>query len=466
MKRKKGYFIGAFAVYGYIKDSENHNKLVIDDNAAFVVRDIFRWRIDGMSCQGISNRLNDTGILSPYEYKRELGMQFSTVFKRKSRALWSAVAVSRILKNEVYIGTLEQGKKTSKSYKVRERIEKSKEEWIKVENTHEPIVSVEDFVLVAQLLKHDVRVAPNEETVYLFSGLLKCAECKRNMVRKLVPSGDKKYLIQYKPALELAERVKDTIDNLFADKAALSKELVTLGVSRRHMTEIFANQYGQTPNEYLNVRRLETAKMQLDDDRRTILEIALSLGFESLSSFYAFFKKHAGVPPGDYRRRNATAAGGSFFTYDLALGKISIAADGGGIVAVQFADHLETYGARQSNRTIDTAARQLDEYFSGRRKAFELPLAPAGTPFQQKVWAALQHIPYGETQSYKQVAGMIGNPNASRAVGMANNKNPLLVVIPCHRVVGADGSLVGYAASLETKKQLLELEQQTGGVII
>ena len=193
MKRKKGYFIGAFAVYGYIKDSENHNKLVIDDNAAFVVRDIFRWRIDGMSCQGISNRLNDTGILSPYEYKREMGMQFSTVFKRKSRALWSAVAVSRILKNEVYIGTLEQGKKTSKSYKVRERIEKSKEEWIKVENTHEPIVSVEDFVLVAQLLKHDVRVAPNEETVYLFSGLLKCAECKRNMVRKLVPSGDKKY---------------------------------------------------------------------------------------------------------------------------------------------------------------------------------------------------------------------------------------------------------------------------------
>ena len=273
-------------------------------------------------------------------------------------------------------------------------------------------------------------------------------------------------LIHYKPALELAERVKDTIDNLFADKAALSQELVALGVSRRHMTEIFANQYGQTPNEYLNVRRLETAKMQLDDERCTILEIALSLGFESLSSFYAFFKKHAGVPPGDYRRRNATAAGGSFFTYDLAFGKISIAADGGGIVAVQFADHLETYGARQSNRTIDTAARQLDEYFSGRRKAFELPLAPAGTPFQQKVWAALQHIPYGETQSYKQVAGMIGNPNASRAVGMANNKNPLLVVIPCHRVVGADGSLVGYAASLETKKQLLELEQQTGGVII
>jgi len=193
VKRKKGDFIGSFAVYGYMKDSVNHNRLVIDEQAACVVRDIFRWRIDGMSCQGVANRLNDMGILSPYEYKRECGMRFSTGFKQKSRALWSAVAVSRILKNEVYLGTLEQGKKTSKSYKVRERIDKSKEEWIRVENTHEPIVSAEDFTIVARLLKHDVRVAPSEETVYLFSGLLKCADCRQSMVRKLVPNGEKKY---------------------------------------------------------------------------------------------------------------------------------------------------------------------------------------------------------------------------------------------------------------------------------
>lgn len=193
IKRKKGDFIGSFAVYGYMKDSANHNKLVIDEPAAFVVRDIFRWRIDGMSCQGIANRLNDMGVLSPYEYKRELGLRFSTAFKLKSKAIWSAVAVSRILKNEVYLGTLEQGKKTSKSYKIKVRIEKPKEDWIRVENSHEPIVSIDDFKLVAQLLKQDVRVAPTEETVYLFSGLLKCADCKQNMVRKLVPSGNKKY---------------------------------------------------------------------------------------------------------------------------------------------------------------------------------------------------------------------------------------------------------------------------------
>jgi len=193
VKRKKGDFIGSFAVYGYLKDGENHNKLIVDEQAGCVVRDIFRWRIDGMSCQGIANRLNDMGVLSPYEYKRELGMRFTTAFKQKSRAVWSAVAVSRILKNEVYLGVLEQGKKTSKSYKVRERIERPKDEWIRVENAHEPIVSADDFNLVAQLLKHDVRVAPTEETVYLFSGLLKCADCSQSMVRKLVPNGDKKY---------------------------------------------------------------------------------------------------------------------------------------------------------------------------------------------------------------------------------------------------------------------------------
>lgn len=256
----------------------------------------------------------------------------------------------------------------------------------------------------------------------------------------------------------LVETIKNTIDDLFSDKAALSEELLKVGISRRHMTELFANQYGQTPNEYLNSRRLKEAKLQLLDGSKSILEIALSLGFESLSSFYAFFRKHVGMSPGEYRKRNNTS--GNYFTYELLFGKISIASDKGTIRAVQFADYLEGYGARQSNQMTDMAARQLDDYFLGRRKAFALPLNPIGTPFQQTVWTTLQRIPYGETRSYKQVAGMIGNPNACRAVGMANNKNPILIVIPCHRVVGADGSLAGYAASLEIKKRLLAVEQR------
>ena len=105
------------------------------------------------------------------------------------------------------------------------------------------------------------------------------------------------------------------------------------------------------------------------------------------------------------------------------------------------------------------AARELDEYFSLRRQTFDLPLAPAGTPFQRKVWAELQKIPYGVTISYGELARRIGQPTASRAVGMANHRNPLAIFIPCHRVIGADGSLTGYGAGVEVKRFLLDLER-------
>ncbi|MCL1862626.1 MAG: recombinase family protein [Defluviitaleaceae bacterium] len=193
-KRKKGDFIGAFATFGYVKCIDNHNKLIVDEFAANVVRDIFRWRIDGMSNAGIANRLNEMGIASPYEYKRANGMDYSNSFKRNSKALWSAVAIGRILVNEIYLGVLEQGKRTSKSHKVKNRINKTKEDWIRVENTHEAIISHKDFTLVAELLSQDVRIAPGNDELYLFSGLLKCNDCGQNMVRKLVPSGNKKYV--------------------------------------------------------------------------------------------------------------------------------------------------------------------------------------------------------------------------------------------------------------------------------
>ena len=104
------------------------------------------------------------------------------------------------------------------------------------------------------------------------------------------------------------------------------------------------------------------------------------------------------------------------------------------------------------------AVEELREYFAGERREFTLPLAPAGTPFQQQVWAALREIPYGATCSYGRIAGRIGRPKACRAVGMANNRNPIAIVVPCHRVVGASGALVGYAAGLEVKEKLLALE--------
>ena len=109
---------------------------------------------------------------------------------------------------------------------------------------------------------------------------------------------------------------------------------------------------------------------------------------------------------------------------------------------------------------ISSAKRQLDEYFQGNRKSFDLPLAPSGTQFQQKVWNALCTIPYGETRSYKEIAAQIQNPKGCRAVGMANNRNPIMIIIPCHRVIGSNGSLVGYAGGLDIKQWLLAHEKR------
>ena len=107
---------------------------------------------------------------------------------------------------------------------------------------------------------------------------------------------------------------------------------------------------------------------------------------------------------------------------------------------------------------LDDAERQLREYFAGTRKVFDLPLSPDGTAFQRRVWEKLCEIPYGECRSYGDLAGSIGNPKACRAVGMANHRNPILIVIPCHRVLGKDGSLTGYAAGMKMKQALLDLE--------
>ena len=112
------------------------------------------------------------------------------------------------------------------------------------------------------------------------------------------------------------------------------------------------------------------------------------------------------------------------------------------------------------------AADQLDAYFAGDLTTFDLPLAPRGSEFQQRVWAALQEIPYGETESYGQLAERIGSPGGARAVGLANGRNPIGIIIPCHRVVGADGSLTGYGGGIERKRQLLDLELKASGAAL
>ena len=147
--------------------------------------------------------------------------------------------------------------------------------------------------------------------------------------------------------------------------------------------------------------------------------------------------------------------------FDTPAGRILLVEDQRGICGLQLLDGGE--GPPQAGgqgRFLEEAREQLLAYFAGERRAFDLPLSTCGTSFQEKVWRALRGIPYGETRSYLQVAEAIGAPKAARAVGMANNRNPIPILIPCHRVVGADGRLVGYAGGLERKRYVLDLERR------
>lgn len=197
IKRKQGQFVGPFAVYGYMKSKEDKNQLVIDPFASKIVKDIFIWKLEGFSQQVIADKLNEIGELSPLEYKRFLGIKFSTSFQVNSKAKWTAVAVSRILKNPIYAGHLVQGKESTPNYKIKQRIMKPEDKWIRVEHTHEPIISQEVFDLVNSVLAQDTRVTPGGKVVYPFSGLIFCADCKSSMVRKVVPAGGKKYAYYY-----------------------------------------------------------------------------------------------------------------------------------------------------------------------------------------------------------------------------------------------------------------------------
>lgn len=144
--------------------------------------------------------------------------------------------------------------------------------------------------------------------------------------------------------------------------------------------------------------------------------------------------------------------------YETPVGKICIGEENGCITHVTWSKIPQEYILEETELILN-CKKQLDEYFAGKRKNFDLPLVPKGTEFQQKVWNALMEIPYGETRTYGEIAAAIGNPKAARAVGMANNKNPIGIIIPCHRVVGANGKLVGYAGGMEKKEWLLSLEK-------
>ncbi len=147
--------------------------------------------------------------------------------------------------------------------------------------------------------------------------------------------------------------------------------------------------------------------------------------------------------------------------YPSPVGPLTLVSDGQALARLDF--ETPRYPSPSvppgSDRILDQTRRELDAYFAGKLRVFETPVHGRGTPFQQKVWAALMNIPYGITKSYGQLAAEIGAPNASRAVGLANGRNPISVIVPCHRVIGANGSLTGYGGGMERKRYLLDLEQ-------
>ena len=193
VKRRNGEYIGAFTPYGYKKDENDKSRLVPDLYAAGVVKDIFRMKLHGMSQTAIADRLNEQGILSPMEYKHSLGIRIQDNFKTHEQAEWSSMSVRRVLENEVYVGTLTQGKHSTPNHKIKKIMDKPEEEWIRIEGNHEPVISKREFAIVQRLLGMDTRTSPNEDEVYVLSGLAVCADCGAPMIKRNVPAGGKVY---------------------------------------------------------------------------------------------------------------------------------------------------------------------------------------------------------------------------------------------------------------------------------
>ena len=192
-KRQRGEFISNFAVYGYMKDPDDKNRLIIDPEAASVVREIFRWKIEGVSPVNIAQRLNERGTLCPAAYKKAHGSHYTSGFWAGGQVFWNAVSVQRILTNEVYCGVLIQGRRTTANYKVKTTVLKSEQEWARVEGAHEAIITHSQFHVVQRLMNEDCRRTQGEEAVRPLSGRVYCGDCGSLAKRAVVSKKGRKY---------------------------------------------------------------------------------------------------------------------------------------------------------------------------------------------------------------------------------------------------------------------------------
>lgn len=278
LKRRQGKFIGSFASYGYRKDPADHSRLLVDGQAAAVVRDIFDWFVGGMSVLGIAKRLNEMGVPNPSVYKRRQGMNYRHPASDKLDGLWPDSSVRRILRNRLYIGNMVQGKNRIKSYKLHVSEAVPEADWIEVAATHEAIIPAELFERAQALFTRDTRTAPAQKEVYLFSGFLRCADCGRAMHRKTIsqPYGDYHYYIcstfkkQHSGAC-----TKHTIRSDRLEQAVLEalRHQIALAVE---MDELVA-EINRSSTRGHNAKRLLDERAQLEAERERIEQMKLSL---------------------------------------------------------------------------------------------------------------------------------------------------------------------------------------------
>jgi AraC family transcriptional regulator of adaptative response/methylated-DNA-[protein]-cysteine methyltransferase len=269
---------------------------------------------------------------------------------------------------------------------------------------------------------------------------------------------------------EFPEWLRPVMDELRADPTMKIRdaELRERGVDPNRARRWFKKAHGMTFQGYLRTLRVSDAFGRIRFGE-SVLDAAMDAGYESLSGFTETFKKTTGFPPSDCRKKTLLPV-----TRLLTpLGPMLAAATEKGICLLEFIDRrmIETQLKRAGklfdaelapgrSKFFDVLNRELTEYFAGSRKEFSVPLDNAGTPFQVRVWNALRKIPYGSTRSYKEQAEMLRIPTAVRAVARANGDNRIAIIIPCHRVIGSDGKLVGYGGGLWRKKFLLNLESK------
>lgn len=276
IKRRKGEFIGSFTVFGYKKDEADHNRIVVDDYAAKVVRDIFAWKRAGMSQQGIADRLNRGGVPSPAAYKKGCGSNYRARFQTKKEMLWSAVAVARILANECYTGTLIQGRSTTPNYKVKKTVVKREEDWVRVPDAFEAIISREDFDTVQMLLGMDTRVAPDKSEVYLFSGIAVCGDCGRQMSRKVSAVAGKRYA--YYMCSANKREGKCTSQRIREEKLeAAVTECLNLHLEKLSELKRIMDHIGTLPMQDSDVKRLEMRILQLEEDAEKYESLKVSV---------------------------------------------------------------------------------------------------------------------------------------------------------------------------------------------